>query len=78
MDCERDSNCVGRARVGPFECGSILVMTNREETKKQLARILKSLSSSDDRLERAITALEEAAGNNAEQEALERNPSKCN
>ena len=53
-------------------------MTNREE-KKQLARILKSMSSSDDRLERAITALEEAARDNEEQEAgLERNPSKCN
>ena len=52
-------------------------MTNREEKKKQLARILKSMSSSDDRLERAITALEEAAGDE-EQEALERNPSKCN
>ena len=52
-------------------------MTNREE-KKQLARILKSMSSSDDRLERAITALEEAAGNSEEQEALEQNPSKCN
>ena len=34
------------------------VMTNREEKEKQLARILKSMSSSDDRLERAITALE--------------------
>ena len=33
------------------------VMINREEKKKQLARILKSMSSSDDRLERAITAL---------------------
>ena len=53
-------------------------MTNREEKKKQLARILKSMSSSDDRLERAITALEEAAGNSEEQEALEQNPSKCN
>ena len=53
-------------------------MTNREEKKKQLARILKSMSSSDDRLERAITALEEAAGDNEEQEALESNPSKCN
>lgn len=52
-------------------------MTNREE-KKQLARILKSMSSSDDRLERAIAALEEAAGNNEEQKALEHNPSKCN
>ena len=41
-------------------------MTNREEKKKQLARILKSMSSSDDRLERAITALEEAAGDNEE------------
>ena len=50
-------------------------MTDREEKKKQLARILKSMSSSDDRLERAITALEEAAGNE-EQEALEGNPSK--
>ena len=36
------------------------------------------MSSSDDRLERAITALEEAAGNSEEQEALEQNPSKCN
>ena len=53
-------------------------MTNLGEKKKQLARILKSLLSSDDRLERGITALEEAAGNNEEQEALERNPSKCN
>ena len=52
-------------------------MTNREK-KKQFARILKSMSSSDDRLERAITALEEAAGNSEEQEALEQNPSKCN
>ena len=43
-----------------------------------MARILKSLSSSDDKLERAITVLEEAAGNNEEQEALVRNPSKCN
>ena len=53
-------------------------MTNREEKKKQLARILKSMSLSDDKLERAINALEEAAGDNEEQEALERNPSKCN
>ena len=53
-------------------------MTNREEKKKQLARILKPMSSSDDKLERAITALEEAAGDNEEQEAFERNPSKCN
>ena len=36
------------------------------------------MSSSDDRLDRAITALEEATGNCEEQEALERNPSKCN
>ena len=55
------------------------LMTNLEEKKKQLARILKSaMSSSDDRLERATTALEEAAGNSEDQEALERNPSKCN
>ena len=46
---------------------------------EETARIMKSaMSSSDDRLERATTALDEAAGSNEDKEALEQNPSKCN
>ena len=53
--------------------------THDQSRGKETARIMKSaMSSSDDRLERATTALDEAAGSNEDQEALERNPSKCN
>ena len=53
-------------------------MRTAESKTHDHSRGEEQLASSADRLERATTALEEAAGNNEDQEALERNPSKCN